>query len=194
MGLAPGPPGRLRGGGTIGRRGMYSPIRDPGMACRPVALTGGPGRRDMLLMGGAWMGGGSGVGMDTPTLPMTGLKLEFSSAREEPPLLGRSASGVEDLSTFLKALATSAWLSLRTVSGGVFCGDLSSLDSIRPCSSLVGDSSSALGSSTLCVLGDGACLKGLLSRLGRLLTDDGGERLARLSTKRGNGLENSDPL
>ena len=92
----------------MGRRGMYNPIKGPGMAGRPVAVTGGPGRRDTLLMGGAWIGGGRGVGIDTPTLPMTGLKLEFSSAREEPPLLGRSASGVNDLSTFLKALATSA--------------------------------------------------------------------------------------
>lgn len=174
---------------------MYIPIKGPGMVGRPAAELEGTGRRDMLPMGGACSGGGRGVGMDmdmdTPPLLITGLRLEFSSVRDDPPLAGRSASGVTDLSTFLKALATSEWLSFRSVSGGVLRGDLSSLDNILLCSSLVGDSISALGSRTLCILGEGACLKGLLSSLGRFM---GGDKLVRLSVYRGNGLEKSDTV
>ena len=108
MGPWTGPPGRLRGGGTMGRRGMYSPIKDPGMAGSPVVVLLGPDSRDMLLAGGACPAGATDAGMDTPRPPLPGLRLELSSAREELLLLlGRSASGVDERSTFLKALATS---------------------------------------------------------------------------------------
>jgi hypothetical protein len=103
----------------------------------------------MPLMAG-WTAGSDALPAPTPT----GLRLELSSALEDPPLLGRSASGVTDLSTFLKALVTSLWPSFRLAmfSDGTRLVS-SSLDSSRP-----GDDSSDLGSASLGALGEGISL------------------------------------